>query len=109
MFFRRKRKEKSAFPFYTEGKNVISYVQSEKGSLFKSYFRKGYDFRVNYDKGAPILLDKELVGNTFEDRVVIHAEFDESYEVIAYTIEKGRFLTFKEYEELLNSKEEKEK
>jgi hypothetical protein len=113
MLFRRKKKEgkkeNKIGPFYVEDKNLVSYVQSEKGSLFKSYFRKGYDFRTNYGEGAPIVLDKELLGNTFEDRVVIHAEFDENYRVKTYTIEKGRFLTIEEYEELLNSKEEKEK
>ncbi|WP_456400738.1 hypothetical protein [Mesoaciditoga sp.] len=109
MFFQRRKKGKSAFPFYMKNENIVSYVQSEKGSLFKSYFKKGYDFRMSYDERAPVLLDKELVGDTFEDRVFIHAEFDENYKLISYKIEKGRFLTFEEYEELLNSKEEKEK
>ncbi len=114
MFFHRKkgkgkRKMKNG-PFYLENENLISYVQSEKGSLFKSYFRKGYDFRIDYDsQESPIILDKELMGNSFEDRVFIHAEFDGDYNLKKIKIDKGRFLTEEEYEELLKSKEEKEK
>ncbi|WP_036226107.1 hypothetical protein [Mesoaciditoga lauensis] len=111
MFFHRKaKKEKKEGPFYPEENSLVAYVQSNKGSLFKSYFRKGYDFRANYgQEGAPIVLDKELLGNSFEDRVFIHAEFDENYKLKSYKIDKGRFLTPEEYEELLKSKEEKEK
>jgi len=103
MFFR--KKGQSSF-FYRDKGNFFVYVLSDKVTVFRSYLRKGYDFRLNYEKGAPILLDKELVGDTPEDKVIIHAEFDGSYRVISSEIHGGRFLTPKEYEELSKQKEE---
>lgn len=96
MFFRKKEPN----PFHKDKGNFFIYVRSEKGTLFRSCIRKGYDFRLNYEKGAPILFDKELLGDTPEDRVSIHAELDGSYRVISSEIHGGRFLTPKEYEEL---------
>ncbi len=97
MFFRKKERNG---PFYRDKGNFFIYIRSDKGTVFRSFLRKGYDFRLNYEKGAPILLDKEMVGNTPEDKVIIHAEFDGNYRVISSEIHGGRFLTPKEYEEL---------
>ncbi|GEM_PF-1488975 len=104
MFFRKKKKE--AGPFYRKKDHLIIYVETDRGSIFKSYLRKGYDFRINYGEGAPILLDKEFVGNFPEDKLSVHAEFDANYKLISSKIQGGRFLTLEEYEELLKSKEE---
>ena len=106
MFFRKKKK---SGPFYSTKDNLIIYVQSERGTLFRSHLRKGYDFRLNYGKGSPILFDKELIGTTPDDKVSIHAEFDANYKLISSEIRGGRFLTPIEYEELFKSKEEKGK
>ncbi len=112
MWFRRKKQEKmlKKGPFYEKKDALVSYVQSEKGTLFRTYFRKGYDFIVDYSsEEVPVLLEKELVGSVANDKVHIHAEFNANYKLISYKIEKGRFLTFEEYEELSKLKEEKEK
>ncbi len=107
MWFRRKKESKKN-PFYRKKDALVAYVQSDKGTLFRSYFRKGYDFVVDYSSNEkPIQLEKELVGESYEDKVHLHAEFDANYRLLSFEIKKGRFLTFEEYEEL--SKEEKKK
>ncbi len=103
------RKKKKSGPFYGAKDNLIIYVQSERGTIFRSHLRKGYDFRLNYGKGSPILFDKELIGATSNDKVNIHAEFDANYKLISSEIRGGRFLTPTEYEELFKLKEEKRK
>ena len=104
MFF---RKEKKTGPFYPKKDYLVVYVQSKRGSIFRSHLRKGYDFQINYESGPPIILDKEFVGDFPEDRVNVHAEFDSNYKLITSEIHEGRFLTSEEYEELSRSKEEK--
>ncbi len=106
MFF---HKKKESGPFYNINSDLVIYVQSEGGTLFRSYLRKGYDFRLNYGKGSRILFDKELIGITSNDKVSVHAEFDANYKLFSSEIHGGRFLTPTEYEELLRSKEEKRK
>ncbi len=103
MLFHRK---KERGPFHTKKDYLVVYIESERGSIFRSYLRKGYDFRVNYGEGAPVLLDKEFVGDFPEDKVIVHAEFDTNYKLISSEIHGGRFLTPEEYEELSKSKEE---
>ncbi len=102
MFFRRKIQNG---PLYFEKEGIFMYTQSNKGTIFKTILRKGYDFQINYDEGPAILLDKELVGQRADDLIVVHLELDQNYNVVSSEINGGRFLTPQEYEELLKKEE----
>ncbi len=100
-------KKKEMGPLYGEKNGMVMYIESQKGTTFRSFLIKGYDFQINYDEGAAIFLDKELVGQIPDDKVTVHIELDGDYRVLSSEIHGGHFLTPQEYEELLKSKEER--
>jgi|YelNatPaOPRAMG01_1025707.scaffolds.fasta_scaffold09634_5 hypothetical protein len=103
MFFNKKKKEG---PLYPSKNGMIMYIKSDRGTLIRSFLIKGYDFQINYDEGAPILLEKEMIGQFPDDKITVHIDLDGNYRVLSSEIHGGHFLTPQEYEELLKLKEE---
>lgn len=85
-----------------QGNLIPIYLRDNKcGENIKVLVRKSYDIQKIYEDGekADYRLKKVVICNNCYNKIIVTIDFDRAYNIINTTIDGGKVITEKEYNE----------
>ena len=99
MFFKKKKADVSADPFYREKKVMKIYIECSKcGYLMNPVILNDRDLVVSYDGVSTYMIDKLYVCPKCYNQISVRAGFKGNLKPTYVEINGGKFITKEEYE-----------